>query len=259
MLAIRDGRPETLNLKSILKASVDFQFDIVRRKYTNLLEKEQKRREIQEGLIKACNVIDLVIEILRGSKDRPMAKNCLVNGCTDGIAFRSRESKAMAAQLKFTEAQADAILDMRLYKLIGLELDALVREHEQTVANIYRYEDILENQESMTMVIQKDLRAIREEFKKPRKTGKSQWMFILSWTGLAMPERSMSPPMRETGRQWRAKTDGFSGRAVTRGCVCSQISDRCIPCAFRICPAGSCGIRESRWIMSAITSQQRRA
>ena len=174
MLAIRDGRPETLNLKSILKASVDFQFDIGRRKYTKLLEKEQKRREIQEGLIKACNVIDLVIEILRGSKDRPMAKNCLVNGCTDGIAFRSRESKAMAAQLKFTEAQADAILDMRLYKLIGLELDALVREHEQTVANIYRYEDILENQESMTMVIQKDLRAIREEFKKPRKTGITQ-------------------------------------------------------------------------------------
>ena len=99
-----------------------------------------------------------------------MAKNCLVNGVTDGINFKSRESKAMAAQLLFTEAQADAILDMRLYKLIGLELDALVKEHEQTVANIYRYEDILESHESMSMVIQNDLIKIKKEYQKERRT-----------------------------------------------------------------------------------------
>ena len=99
-----------------------------------------------------------------------MAKNCLVNGVTDGINFKSRESKAMAAQLLFTEAQADAILDMRLYKLIGLELNALIKEHEQTVANIYRYEDILESHSSMSMVILDDLRKIKKEFQKPRRT-----------------------------------------------------------------------------------------
>ncbi|MCR5556917.1 MAG: DNA topoisomerase 4 subunit A [Butyrivibrio sp.] len=170
MLAIDNGRPETMSLKEILRACVDFQFETATRKYTTLLKKEQDKKEIQEGLIKACNVIDLVIEILRGSKDRAMAKKCLVDGDTTGINFKSRESKAMAAQLMFTEAQADAILEMRLYKLIGLELDALVKEHEQTVANIYRYEDILESHESMSMVIQNDLNKIKKEFQAPRKT-----------------------------------------------------------------------------------------
>ena len=114
MLAIDNGRPETMSLREIMRACADFQFETATRKYTTLLKKEQDKKEIQEGLIKACNVIDLVIEILRGSKDRAMAKNCLVNGETEGINFKSRESKAMAAQLLFTEAQADAILEMRL-------------------------------------------------------------------------------------------------------------------------------------------------
>ena len=159
-----------MSLRDIMRACADFQFEVATRKYTTLLKKEQEKKEIQEGLIKACNVIDLVIEILRGSKDRAMAKNCLVNGVTDGINFKSRESKAMAAQLLFTEPQADAILEMRLYKLIGLELDALIKDHEQTVANIYRYEDILDSHESMSMVIQNDLNRIKKEYKADRKT-----------------------------------------------------------------------------------------
>ena len=170
MLAIDNGRPETLSLKDVMRACSDFQFEVATRKYTTLLKKEQEKKEIQEGLIKACNVIDLVIEILRGSKDRAMAKNCLVNGITEGINFKSRESKAMAAQLLFSEAQADAILEMRLYKLIGLELNALIKDHEQTVANIYRYEDILESHESMSMVIQDELRKIKKEYSEKRKT-----------------------------------------------------------------------------------------
>ncbi|MCR4902927.1 MAG: DNA topoisomerase 4 subunit A [Butyrivibrio sp.] len=170
MLAIDNGRPETLSLKEIMRACADFQFEITTRKYQTLLKKEQEKKEIQEGLIKACNVIDLVIEILRGSKDRPMAKNCLVNGVTDGINFKSRESKAMAAQLLFTEAQADAILEMRLYKLIGLELNALIKEHEQTVANIYKYEDILESHDSMSLVIQTELLKIKKEYQRERRT-----------------------------------------------------------------------------------------
>ncbi len=126
MLAISDGRPETMGLKQILKACIDFQFEVATRKYNNLLAKELERKEIQEGLIKACNVIDLIIEILRGSKDRAMAKACLTEGKTDGIKFRSKESKIMAAQLMFTEKQANAIMEMGLYKLIGLELEALI-------------------------------------------------------------------------------------------------------------------------------------
>ena len=170
MLAISDGRPETMGLKQILKACIDFQFEVATRKYNNLLAKELERKEIQEGLIKACNVIDLIIEILRGSKDRAMAKACLTEGKTDGIKFRSKESKIMAAQLMFTEKQANAIMEMRLYKLIGLELEALINEHEETMANIYRYEDILENHDSMALVIMNELDEIKKKYGKKRKT-----------------------------------------------------------------------------------------
>ncbi len=170
MLAIADGRPEVMGLKAIIKHNVDFQFQVATRKYTTLLAKEQERKEIQEGLIKACNVIDLVIEILRGSKDRAMAKDCLTLGKVDGIKFRSKESKIMAAQLMFTEKQANAILEMRLYKLIGLELEALINEHEETMANIYRYEDILDRRDSMAQVIMNEIDEIRKNYAHPRKT-----------------------------------------------------------------------------------------
>lgn len=170
MLAIADGRPEVMSLRQIIKHNVDFQFQVTTRKYTTLLAREKEKREIQEGLIKACNVIDLIIEILRGSKDRAMAKACLVEGKTTGIKFRSRESKVMASQLNFTEKQANAILEMRLYKLIGLELEALISEHEETVANIYRYEDILDRHDSMAQVIINDLEEIRKAYSSKRKT-----------------------------------------------------------------------------------------
>lgn len=170
MLAVCDNRPETLSLKGVLQHVVDFQFEVNTRKYTNMLQKETERREVQEGLIKACNVIDLIIEILRGSKDRAMAKACLVDGVTDGITFKSKSSVIMASQLRFTERQANAILEMRLYKLIGLEIDALIKEHEQTMANIYKYEDILARHDSMVMVIEQELDAIKKEFGKKRKT-----------------------------------------------------------------------------------------
>ena len=170
MLAIADGRPEIMGLKQIIRANVDFQFEVAERKYKTLLQKELERKEIQEGLIKACNVIDLIIEILRGSRDRAMAKACLVEGQVEGIRFKSRESKVMAAQLLFSEKQANAILEMRLYKLIGLELDALIKEHEETMANIYRYEDILDRRDSMAQVIMNELDSIRKEYGRPRRT-----------------------------------------------------------------------------------------
>ena len=170
MLAISNGRPETMGLKEILRLNSEFQYEIHTRKYTNLLAKELDKKEIQEGLIKACNVIDLIIEILRGSKDRTMAKSCLVEGKTDGIRFKSKESQIMAAQLCFSEKQANAILEMRLYKLIGLEIEALIKEHEETMTNIYRYEDILENKSSMTEVILSELDAFKKEYGRKRRT-----------------------------------------------------------------------------------------
>ncbi|MBR5969537.1 MAG: DNA topoisomerase 4 subunit A [Lachnospiraceae bacterium] len=170
MLAIHGGRPETMSLRDVIAAHVDFQFEVATRKYTTLLEKEREKKEVQEGLIKACNVIDLIIEILRGSQTRQMAKDCLVKGTTTGIKFKSRESKVMASQLLFTERQADAILEMRLYRLIGLEIEALAKQHEETCANIYRYEDILEERTSMSRVIADELAAVKKQYGEKRRT-----------------------------------------------------------------------------------------
>lgn len=170
MLAVADGRPETLSLRQILEYHIDFQFELATRKYRNLLDKEEKKREIQEGLIRACDVIDLIIEILRGSRSREQVKKCLVEGLTEGIRFKSEKSRRQAAKLNFTEAQADAILDMRLYKLIGLEIEVLMKEHEQTLRNIAEYTDILNNYGSMAAVIIRELDALKREFGRPRRT-----------------------------------------------------------------------------------------
>lgn len=170
MLAVADGRPETLGLKKIIEHHVDFQFELATRKYKTLLAKEQEKSEVQEGLIKACDVIDLIIEILRGSKSVKDARACLVNGVTDNITFKSKISKKMATLLRFTERQATAILEMRLYRLIGLEIEALIAEHEQTLKNIARYEDILNNYDSMAGVIIEELDAFKKEYARKRRT-----------------------------------------------------------------------------------------
>ena len=170
MLAVADGRPEILNLKKIIEYHVDFQFELATRKYKTLLQKEKEKREVQEGLIKACDVIDLIIEILRGSRSVKDAKACLTQGVTDNIHFKSNISKKMAAMLRFTDRQATAILEMRLYKLIGLEIEALMKEHEQTVANILRYEDILDNYDSMANVIISELDAFKKAYGIKRRT-----------------------------------------------------------------------------------------
>lgn len=170
MLAVADGRPETMGVVPIIRHHVKFQYEIATRKYQTLLAKEQDKKEIQEGLIRACNVIDLIIEILRGSRNIKDAKACLTDGNTDHITFKNPSSKIMAQQLNFTDRQAQAILEMRLYKLIGLEIEALMKEHDETLENISKYEDILEHRSSMAKVIIKELTAFKKAYGKERKT-----------------------------------------------------------------------------------------
>lgn len=170
MLAIVNGRPETLNLRGILKHYLDFQYDNNRKKYQVLLDKELEKKEIKEGLIKACDVIDLIIAILRGSKNLKDAKACLMNGDTSKIHFRNPEFEKDAKELHFTEKQAGAILEMRLYKLIGLEILALEKEYKETLKKIKEYTRILKNKETMDQVIMEDLDKIKEEFALVRRT-----------------------------------------------------------------------------------------
>lgn len=170
MLAVADGRPETLGLVPVIRHHVNFQFELATRKYQTLLRKELEKREIQEGLIKACDVIDLIIEILRGSKNVKEARACLTDGVTDPIKFKSEESRKLASELHFTERQTTAILEMRLQKLIGLELEALMKEHDQTMKNIAEYEEILENRATMAKVIIQELAVYKKQYARARRT-----------------------------------------------------------------------------------------
>ena len=170
MLAIVDGRPEILSLRDILKNYIEFQYEITTKKYNILLNKELEKKEIQEGLIKAVDVIDLIIAILRGSKNLAQAKKCLTSGDTTGITFKVKSLGKDAKKLSFTEKQAQAILDMRLYKLIGLEIEALLKDNETTLKNIAEYENILKNHKNMDKLFIKDLEKIKKEFALKRRT-----------------------------------------------------------------------------------------
>ena len=170
MLAIAHGRPETLNFRGILENYLEFQYENTTRKYQALLEKELEKKEIREGLIRACDVIDLIIAILRGSKNLKDAKACLMTGDISRIQFKHPGFEEDAKQLNFTEKQANAILEMRLYKLIGLEILALQKDYKECLKKIAEYEKILKSRDGMNRVIKEDLDHIKEEFAQPRKT-----------------------------------------------------------------------------------------
>ena len=170
MLALVDGRPEILSLRDILKNYIEFQYEITTKKYNILLNKELEKKEIQEGLIKAVDVIDLIIAILRGSKNLAQAKKCLTSGDTTGVTFKVKSLEKDAKKLSFSEKQAQAILDMRLYKLIGLEIEALLKDNETTLKNIAEYENILKNHKNMDKLFIKDLGKIKKEFALKRRT-----------------------------------------------------------------------------------------
>lgn len=170
MLAIANGRPETLSLKSALEYHIEFLYDINTRKYTSMLQKEKSKSEIQEGLIKAIDVLDAVIETIRGSQTREAAKNCLMTGAVSNVNFKTKANKEVASRFTFTPAQADAILEMRLVRLIGLELEELKKENEKTKQNIERYNKILSNKDSMKDVIKSDMERMIKEYGRERRT-----------------------------------------------------------------------------------------
>lgn len=165
-----NGQPKVFNLKSMIEEFVLFQEDLYTKEYRFLLEKAKKRLEIVEGLMKATDVIDLIIEILRGSSSVKQAKACLIEGVTEGIRFKSAASEKEAKTLNFTENQADAILAMQLSKLIGLEILKLHEENESLLENIARYEMILSDVKELYKVIKGRLREFKKQFTTPRRT-----------------------------------------------------------------------------------------
>lgn len=165
-----NGQPKVFNLKSMIEEFVLFQEDLYTKEYRHLLDKAKKRLEIVEGLMKATDVIDLIIEILRGSTSVKQAKSCLIDGVTEGITFKSAKSQKEAKTLQFTENQADAILAMPLSKLIGLEILKLHEEDELLLKNIAGYELVLSDVKELYKVIKGRLREYKKQFTVPRRT-----------------------------------------------------------------------------------------
>jgi DNA gyrase subunit A len=170
LLAIKDQQPVVFSLKGLISEFVDFQEEIYTKEYNYLLDKAQKRLEIVGGLIKATDVIDLIIEVLRGSSSVKQAKACLMDGNIEGINFKSEASKKEAATFNFTERQADAILSMQLSKLIGLEILKLHEESDSLADAIKEFEKILSSNKELYKVIKKRLLDYKKIFSTHRKT-----------------------------------------------------------------------------------------
>ena len=170
LLAVKEKQPIVFSLLSMIKEFVDFQVDIYTKEHKFLLKKAEQRSEIVEGLLRATDVIDLIIEILRGSTSVRQAKDCLIHGDITGIKFKSDKSRQEAFSLDFTEKQADAILAMPLSKLIGLEILKLQEEGENLRKEIDRLKEIIGDKDKLTGVIKGRLKEYKKIFARPRRT-----------------------------------------------------------------------------------------
>lgn len=170
LLAVKKQQPITFNLKSLIDEFIIFQKELYTKEFTHLLDKATNRLEVVSGLIKATDVIDLIIEILRGSNEVKQAKDCLINGNTKDIKFKSKQSEKMAATLDFTPNQADAILAMPLSRLVGLEVLKLTRENDELIKQIDEYNLILSNEKELMKQIKARLRSYKKQFNAKRRT-----------------------------------------------------------------------------------------
>jgi len=170
LLAVKEQQPIVFNLKMMLKEFVDFQEELYTKEYQHLLAKAQDRSEIVNGLIRATDIIDLIIEILRGSSSIKQAKACLTDGITTDIKFKTKASEKQASTLDFTERQAEAILSMQLSKLIGLEILKLHEENDALLKSIKEYKTILGDKNELYKVIKGRLKEYKKKFNHPRHT-----------------------------------------------------------------------------------------
>ena len=159
-----------MGLKRILETYTEYKEEVYHAKYTALMAEQEEQQEIKTGLLRAVDVIDLIIEILRGAKNTKDAKDCLMFGKTENIRFRFKGSEADAKELRFTEKQTDAILAMRLQKLIGLEIDQLKKELEETERLLKKYRKLLSSAKEMKKQMIADIEDLKKRYAIPRKT-----------------------------------------------------------------------------------------
>ncbi len=152
MVAIKDKTPKQLNLQMMLEAYIDHQKDVVTRQSQFDLRKANERSHIVEGLIKAISILDELIATIRASKDKQDAK--------------ARIKQAY----DFSEAQAEAIVNLQLYRLTNTDITSLEKEADELRARIKELEEILGNEKKLLKVIKDDLKSLKKKYTEPRRT-----------------------------------------------------------------------------------------
>ncbi len=175
-LAIDHGRPKTLNLKELINCYIEHRREVVIRRTRYELRKAEERAEILDGYLIALANMDEFIRIIRGSSNREEAKIKLlafdftrVQVERLGVLIRS-EARLTNGRYAFSEAQANSILDLRLYQLTGLEIDKVRAEYEQLITKIKDLLDILAREERVLTIIKEELQAIKAKHATPRRT-----------------------------------------------------------------------------------------
>ena len=174
-LAIDHGKPKTLNLKEIIQCYIEHRREVVVRRTRFELRKAEERAELLEGYVCALNNLDEFIRIIRSSKNREEAKvKLLAFEWTRaqverwGILIRSEERLTSGGRYALTERQVDAILELRLYQLTGLEIDKVKAEYGELIERIKDLLDILAKESRVLSIIKQELKAIKEKHATPR-------------------------------------------------------------------------------------------
>jgi DNA gyrase subunit A len=168
-LAVVNGQPKEMGLVQALQHFIDHRVDVVRRRTVYLLEKARDREHILEGYKIALDNMDAIIKIIRGSSARAEAKENLL-AAKYKIVDKQIQAKVGGAEGKLSPRQADAILELQLYRLTRLSTDEIMKELEEIRGKIAEYESILASDKKLRAVIVKELEEVKEEFGNPRRT-----------------------------------------------------------------------------------------
>ncbi len=152
MLALDKGLPRTMNIKQMIMAWIDHRIDVIRRRTRFELRKAEARAHILEGYLKALDHLDEIIKIIRSSENKDVAK------------------KELISNFSFTEKQANAVLDLRLYQLTGLEKEKVENEYKELLEKIAHYKAILASEQMVKDIISDELDELKKIHKTPRMT-----------------------------------------------------------------------------------------
>ena len=198
MVAISDGRPKLMGIRQIIDSYLNHQIEVVANRTKYDLDHAEKRMHIVEGLMKALSILDEVITLIRNSKNKKDAKDNLV------------------AEFEFTEAQAEAIVMLQLYRLTNTDIVALENDHNELANLIKEYRHILDNHDALLQVIKSELTDIRKRFKSERLSSiEAEIAEIKIDKEVMVPSEDVVLSITRQGYIKRTSTRSFNASGVT--------------------------------------------